>query len=207
MKLASSPRLPPGDGSLRSKNQMTNRRCTSGSPFWISAFQKFRFQHFPCGFTEPTLALGRGQARAPNPLPTRQLSTRFRPRMTTDSPICTRSTPFHFNFGGRQCGSHLHFHSIAFRRPQTVETVRTQIVRARNAKWPRDFVRPVSNSPRCFARARHRNRPRDSVRPQQAIVREAPPGQEMAITVSTAIFRPLHSAGAPFCRSENGRPH
>jgi hypothetical protein len=42
---------------VRSTNQMTNRRCTSGSPLWISAFQNFSFQHFPRGFTEPTLVL------------------------------------------------------------------------------------------------------------------------------------------------------
>ena len=70
----------------------------------------------------------------------------------------------------------LHFRSIAFRRPQTGETVRTQIVRARNVKWPRDFVRPASNSPRCFARARHRNTARGSAcRRGQAIGRKASP--------------------------------
>ena len=70
-----------------------NARYHSRSPFLISAFQLF-----PCGFTEPTLALGRGQARAPNPLPTRQVSARFRPRTMTDSPALqplhsSRSSP------------------------------------------------------------------------------------------------------------------
>ena len=53
------------------------------------------------GVTEPTLALGRGQARWPwshPPAPTRQVSARFRPRTMTDSPVCTRSTPCRIRF-------------------------------------------------------------------------------------------------------------
>jgi len=34
------------------------------------------------------------------------------PHRWPDSSLSARSTPFHFNFGGRQCGSHLHFRSI-----------------------------------------------------------------------------------------------
>jgi hypothetical protein len=45
----------------------------------------FGFQRFPIGFTEPTLASG-------------QVSARFRPRTRLTRQLCTRSTPFHFNF-------------------------------------------------------------------------------------------------------------
>ena len=99
------------------------------------------------------------------------------PAHATDSPALQplHSAPFQFR--------RLHFHSTAFRRPQTGETVRRQIVRARMMAGAASTGRETSSG-------------------QQAIVREAPPGQDMAITVSTAIFRPLHSAGAPFRRSE-----
>jgi hypothetical protein len=102
------------------------------------------------------------------------------PAHATDSPALQplHSAPFQFR--------RLHFHSTAFRRPQTGETVRRQIVRARmmagaastgretssgqqaiahesllagkaSAIWPRDSVRPASNSPRGSARTRHGN--------------------------------------------------
>ena len=90
--------------------QMANRRCTSGSPLWISAFSQWLHRADTCTSC--------------------QVSARFRPRTRLTRQLCNRSTPFHCNFGGRQCGSHLLFRSIAFRRPQTGETVRTQIVRA-----------------------------------------------------------------------------
>ena len=81
----------------------------------------------------------------------------------------------------------------SFRRPQTVETV-TKAIAPPNAKWPRDYVRPA-------AIARDASHGQDT-----AIRREAPPiAEEKAIaprgfarcktsvlTVSTAIFRPLH---------------
>ena len=124
------------------------------------------------------------------------------PAHATDSPALQplHSAPFQFR--------RLHFHSTAFRRPQTGETVRRQIVRARMMAGAASTGRETSSGQQAIA---HESLlagkasaiwPRDSVRPRQAIVREAPPGQDMAITVSTAIFRPLHSAGAPFRRSE-----
>ena len=134
-----------------------------------------------------------------------QVSARFRPRTMTDSPALH---PLHSAAAIRkQRRSAI----ASFRRPQTGETVRT--ARARPEKQDTPMVarlRPTrtSNSPRCFARARHRNTARGSAcRRGQAIGREASPGQDTALTVSTAIFRPLHYAGAPFHCSENGRPH
>ena len=79
------------------------------------------------------------------------MSARFRPRTPTDSPALHPLHSISLQF------RRLHLRSIAFRRPQTGETVRTQIVRARKAKWPRDSVRPASNSPRGSARTRHGN--------------------------------------------------
>ena len=126
------------------------------------------------------------------------MSARFRPRTMTDSPALH---PLH---SAAASASQITRNAIAaFRRPQTGETVRRQIVRARNAKWPRD--RPASS-----------NSPRASHGQDTAIRREAPPVAEdkaiaprgfarcktPALTVSTAIFRPLHFAGAPFRRSE-----
>ena len=62
----------------------------------------------------------------------------------------------------------------------------------------------TSNSPRCFARPRHSNmaaRLRLSPKTSNSAARLRP-AKTSAITVSTAIFRPLHFAGAPFRRSE-----
>src|ERR1035437_4878548 len=153
------------------------------------AFSDFSFQLFPCGFTEPTLALGRGQARAPNPLPTRQASARFRPRPMTDSPLSARSTPLHFIFAD--------FNSVPLRSDgrklprQSVNVVRVpkiQDSRGRDAPHighDQQYGRETSsgqqsNSPRCSARARRgitargsacrreqSNSPRDFVRARQ----------------------------------------
>ena len=72
-----------------------NRCCTAGSPFWIARPRGFatagarQYHAQACSLgvpkrqadlTEPPLALGRGQAHAPNPLPARQVSARFSPR-------------------------------------------------------------------------------------------------------------------------------
>jgi len=64
-----------------------------------------------------TCAWSRPGASA-EPLPTRQLSARFRPRTMTDSPALHPLHSISLQF------RRLHFHSIAFRRPQTGETVR-----------------------------------------------------------------------------------
>ena len=127
----------------------------------------------------------------------RQASARFRPRPMTDSPLSARSTPLRSNFAG-YISTSLHSDGRKLARQSENKSCAPE-----KTKWPRDFVRPASNSPRCSARARHGNKARGSAcRRGRAIVREASPGQDMAITVSTAIFRPLHSAGAPFRRSE-----
>ena len=81
----------------------------------------------------------------------RQMSARFRPRTMTDSPalhpLHSISLQFH----------RLHFRSIAFRRPQTVETVRDKSCAPEDSGFQR---------PRCSA-----------YRPRPAIGREASPGQ------------------------------
>ena len=74
------------------------------------------------------------------------------PHRWPDSSLSARSTSFHCNFGGRRCGSHLHFRSIRSdgrKLPRPSETaVRPKIPEAAR-------LRPAktSNSPRCFARA------------------------------------------------------
>ena len=97
--------------------------------------------------------------------------------------LCTRSTPLPRSANG---GGALSLRSDGRKLVRQSE----QLVRPRKAKMAAR-LRPArtSNSPRCFARARHRNRPRGSARPRLS-----------ALTVSTAIFRTLLSAGAPFRR-------
>ena len=132
--------------------------------------------------TEPTLALGRGQAQAPNPLPTRQASARFRMRPLgsptwTDSPFFARSTPLRSNFGGRQCGSHLHLHFTSFRRSQTAR--QSEDVGREGVRRPRDFVRP-----------RHRITARGSpVAEEKALARDATHGQDGGISREIGHFR------------------
>ncbi len=135
------------------------------------------------------------------PLPTRQASARFRPRTMTDSPALH---PLHSAAAIRkQRRSAI----AAFRRPQTGETVKKRRARPKKRIPEAAMLRisaKTSNSPRCFARARHRNTARGSAcRRGQAIwPRGFARPKTSAITVSTAIFRPLHYAGAPFRRSE-----
>ena len=119
----------------------------------------------------------------------------------TDSPALQPLHSFPLQF------RRLHFRSTAFRRPQTSETVKKRRARP-ETKIPEAAMLRISaktsNSPRCFARARHRNTARGSAcRRGQAIwPRGFARPKTSAITVSTAIFRPLHYAGAPFRRSE-----
>src|ERR1017187_8709176 len=107
-----------------------NARYHSRSPFLISAFQLF-----PCGFTEPALVLGQGQARAPNPLPTPSIGT-VPPApddcLATFRPL--HSAAFQFR--------RLHFHFTSFRRPQIGETVKKTSCAPAGFRRPRDFVRP-----------------------------------------------------------------
>ena len=174
IKLASSHRLSPVDGvdektgfilrftqadgikphalSRHTKDSHFVPRWGECSLSLAFAFSDFSFQLFPCGFTEPTLALGRGQARAPNPLPTRQASARFRPRPMTDSPLSARSTPLHFIFAD--------FNSVPLRSDGRKPARQSKKLRAR----PQDSEgretssgQEISISPRCFARARHRH--------------------------------------------------
>ena len=128
------------------------------------------------GVTEPTLALGRGQAfiagaaRTTEPLPTRQASARFRPRTTTDSPALhplhsSRSSPaFHRNSIGYMPGLRSFFPTAANSRDSQNSSCAPGKAKHR---WSRGFARPrpaiwcdaphitpdQSNSPRCFARA------------------------------------------------------
>ena len=115
------------------------------------------------GVTEPTLALGRGQARwpvrlaPPNPLPTRQMSARFRPRTIWEAGLRPDSSALHPLHSISLQFRRLHFRSIAFRRSQTGETVRRQIVRARMmagaARTGRETSsgQGISNTARGFA--------------------------------------------------------
>jgi len=68
-------------------------------------------QHLPPGVTEPIPACAARTGTLP-------------PHRWPDSSLSARFIPLHFNFGGRQCGSRLHFRSIAFRRSQIAETVK-----------------------------------------------------------------------------------
>ena len=182
------------------------------------------------GFTEPTLALGRGQAPAPNPLLARQLSARFRPRtiweagLRPDSPALqplhsSRSSPaFRRNSIGSMPGLRSFVPTVTKSRDSQEHLVRPQrgktsmVARLRPTKIRNmarcSACRPghsnmaarlrparTSISPRCFARARHRNMPRGFARPGGCRLR-------LPLTVSTAIFRTLHYAGAPFRRPE-----
>ena len=140
--------------------------------------------------TEPTLALGRGQAQAPNPLPTRQASARFRIRPMTDSPVSARSTPLRSNFGGRQCGSHLHLHFTSFRRSQTAR--QSENVGREGVRRPRDFVRP-----------RHRITARGSpVAEEKALARDATHGQGPRINREIGPFRTASISQATLQRTE-----
>ena len=87
------------------------------SDFSISAFSISDFPHWL--HRAGTCAWSRTGASA-EPLPTRQMSARFRPRTTTDSPALHPLHSISLQF------RRLHFHSIAFRRPQTGETVRNK---------------------------------------------------------------------------------
>ena len=125
------------------------------------------------------------------------------PAHATDSPALQplHSAPFQFR--------RLHFHSTAFRRPQTGETVRRQIVRARMMAGAASTGRETSSGQQAIAHEsllagktpQYGARLRLSPRTSNSTARLRPV-QDMAITVSTAIFRPLHSAAR-----KNARPH
>jgi hypothetical protein len=146
----------------------------SGSPFWISAFSPWLHRADTCAWS------GTGASAEPAPdAPSCRHGSAHARRLTRQ--LCTRSTPLRFI---SQAASHF----ASFRRPQTVETVKS-IVCARRRKQPDGRkASPVAEdkaiAPRGFARCK-----------------------TPSLTVSTAIFRPLHFAGATFRRSENARPH
>jgi hypothetical protein len=121
--------------------QMANRRCTSGSPVWISAFSPWLHRADTCTSC--------------------QVSARFRPRTMTDSPALH---PLHSTAAIRKQRRSAF---ASFRRPQTVETVRTDRAPPKKQSTNgREASPDQGTSPRCFARARHRNRPRGSARPK-----------------------------------------
>jgi hypothetical protein len=83
------------------------------------AFSNFRFQHFPGGFTERTLALRSPDAAASlvaHRLTSRQVSALFRPHRWPDSSFCARSIRCRIRY--TDCADC----SRSFRRPQTAET-------------------------------------------------------------------------------------
>ena len=103
------------------------------------------------GFTEPTLALSRGQAHAPNHSSRAKLSALFRLRTMTDSPALP-TAPFHYTNPLRRLRG-------AFRCIPTVANYRDsqeQLVRFPTTKTARlaARLRParISNSPRVSAR-------------------------------------------------------
>ena len=123
--------------------------------------------------------------------------------------LCIRSTPVApaLHSAGTASAPCLAY-APSFRRPQTVETVRT--ARAHPEKQNTDGREASPDQDQQYG-AMLRISPRTRV-----IARDASHGQDTAIwprgfarpktsaiTVSTAIFRPLHYAGAPFRRSEN----
>jgi hypothetical protein len=167
--------------------------------FPISAFQYFRFQNFHCGFTEPTLASG-------------QLSARFRPRTMTDSPALH---PLHSNRSSPAFRHKIHWlhawlpliRSVGRKLARQSKTVgrvpKIQETRGRDAPHigqVRQYGREtssgqdISNSPRVVARgpvgAGSACRRGQAIGPRGFARCKTP-----ALTVSTAIFRPLHSAG------------
>ena len=108
--------------------QMANRRCTSGSPVWISAFSHWLHRADTCTSC--------------------QASARFRPRTRLTRQLCTRSTPFHFNFAdyisvplrsdGRKLARQSGHKSCAPEDSKGRDAPHVGQV----AIWPRDFVRP-----------------------------------------------------------------
>ena len=148
------------------------------------------------GVTEPAVVLGRGQARAPDPLRRTKLPARFRPHHWPDS---SALQPLHsISFQLRR----LRFHFIAFRRPQTGETGKASVApkdsRGRDAphigQTAITHESLLAGQPPQYG-ARLRLSPRTSNR--AARLR---PAKASAITVSTASF---HSALLP----ETVRPH
>ena len=114
------------------------------------------------------------------------------PAHATDSPALQplHSAPFQFR--------RLHFHSTAFRRPQTGETVRKQIVHARKMAGAASTGRETSSGQPAIA---HESLLAGKA---TAIRREAPPVAEgMAIAAGTVQLS-RHSAG---CACETDRPH
>ena len=180
---------------------MANRCCTSGSPVWISAFSHWLHRSDTCTSC--------------------QVSARFRPRTRLTRQLCTRSTPFQFNFAdcisvplrsdGRKLARQSGHKSCAPRkmvanaasisplrgsRRRTLAALRVRLMSNRReheaakiqggrdaphigqtAIWPRDYVRPASNSPRVVARGQGiSNMARGSAcRRGQAIGRKASP--------------------------------
>ena len=133
-----------------------NRRCATGSPFWL--FEGNQEDTDPSRYLCACLAPSIGTVpRAP----------------VTDSSICNRSIPLRCNSAGCISTS-LHSDGRKLSRPSGNHRAQFRGRDAphigRSAIWPRDFVRPKQSairreaspvaegrgiSPRCFARARH----------------------------------------------------
>ena len=99
-----------GFGLLAASHRSFVRSCRGGS----RSFSAISPSLAGCG-GEPS----RRRRRNCPASPSRRLRSFLAPSIGTlpphrwpDSSICIRSTPFHCNFGGRRCGSHLHFRSI-----------------------------------------------------------------------------------------------
>ena len=158
MKLASSPRLPPGDGSLRSKQRIT----TTGEP---SLHFRLAFLVFPL---RPIGWEGEGQGEVGQfpASPSRRLS--FAPSAGTVPPaplaglVSFVPAPFH-SVSFSQTSIPLHFIPTV---PNCRDRQRQRCFR------PRDFVRPgISNTARGFACRR---------REKEAIARDASHGQDIS---------------------------
>ena len=58
--------------------------------FSVSGFSQWHHRADTCAWSRP--------GASAEPLPTRQMSARFRPHTRLTRQLCTRSTPFHFSF-------------------------------------------------------------------------------------------------------------
>ena len=110
--------------------------------FSVSGFSQWHHRADTCAWSRT--------GASTEPLPTRQMSARFRPHTRLTRQLCNRSIPLRFNFAG--CIS-TPLHSDGRKLARQSGTNRARPNDGSCGKhWPQDFVRPASNSPRVVAR-------------------------------------------------------